>query len=259
MKNPIPLAGVVLGAAILASILLHHRQPLPGAKAATPRAATTASATRPPDTRSSGHGAESPAISPRVAAIPPASPARESRPGATAGTADPDLENLGRELAHAENTFFDPTYRFTGKIPAGWVLRDAPRWGEQETTLYFKDPEYPAAIPNLYYRKFPEPMTLEGAAIDQWLREQVETKAAQRAASGRPDYANREVTPRRIGERPAITWVADFTYQGEAWSEYLTRIYTQDGTTLFFMSAPKKDTPALVPRFESLIQNTIMP
>jgi hypothetical protein len=161
--------------------------------------------------------------------------------------------------AAATGNFFDPLYRVSGAVPDGWVLRDTSRWGTQETTLFFKDTAHPEGNPSIYYRMFDTPMTLAPGKIDAWLREQAVNKAASRVG-GLPDYANEPaMTSRSIGGRPALTWTANFTRNGVPWGEYMTRIYSPNGTVLFFMMAPKADLPAMIPKYETIIRSTVMP
>lgn len=254
-RSQLTIAAIGIGAGILAGLALRSDRKSADEAIAAAQAVAAPSAAPQKISSAPVAGLPLPPASLRPAASTATSAPRKPATDAT----DAELEKLRQELTNADNTFFDPEYRFTGKIPAGWLLRDAPRWGKEETTLHFKDPEFPQAVPNLYYRKFPEPMALEGPAIYRWMEEQAAIKATQRAADGRADYINREIAQRTIGDRPALTWTADFTYEGEPWAEYLTRVYSPTGTTLFFMSAPKKDMPTLIPRFESLIQKTITP
>ena len=198
-------------------------------------------------------------LPPAPTAVPPA-PAPRLAPNPPVATAKPDdLEGLAKDLMAPGNTFFDPEYRVTGKYPEGWSMRTSARWGTKETTLFFADPEYPAARPSLYYRIFPEPMQLADAQVDGWLREQAVAKANQRVTSGMADYVNGEMVSRMIGDRPALTWTGSYTRNGEPWGEYLTRIYSPTGTTLFFMNARAENLPALIPKFERMINTTIVP
>ena len=163
-----------------------------------------------------------------------------------------DIEDKG-------DSFFDPQYKVTGKFPDGWKMRGAGRWGTQETTLSFQDPDYPNAAPKLYYRIFPEPMQLTTEQIGAWLRDGADAKVWQRVSEGLADYTNGELVERTIGDRPALTWTGSYTRDGQPWGEYLTRIYTPNGTFLFFLHAPNTDLPALIPKFERMITTTIVP
>jgi len=156
-------------------------------------------------------------------------------------------------------TFVDPKYGVTGKIPATWTMRPATRWGQQETTIYFEDPDHPEARPNVYYRMFDAPMQLTGDAIGAWLQQQADAKAKARVEGGLTDYVNRDFIPRTINDRPALTWTAEFTRNGEPWVEYITRVYSPNCTTLFFLQTPLRNLPEVQPGFESVIKSTKIP
>lgn len=208
---------------------------------------------------------ESPAnaAAPRPAAIakdpgPSRVPAQTATSSAPAAKHD-DLDALADDLKAATNTFFDPQYKLTGKLPDGWKMVGSPRWGTQETTLFFHDDEFPKAAPALYYRIFPEQMQQTPEQVSAWLRQQAEEKAKLRVSNGLTDYTNSEMVERTIGDRPALTWTGAYTRNGEPWGEYLTRVYTPTGTFLFFLHAPRDQLPALIPKFEQMINTTIVP
>jgi hypothetical protein len=184
---------------------------------------------------------------------PAAAPSR-----ATAAKTGDDIDEFAKDLMNPKNGFYDSYYKIAGKFPQGWTMGQAPRWGKEETTISFHVSDHPQAMPALYYRIFPQPQPLTVDQAQASLRESAANKEQQRQQS-LPDYVNGEMVPRNIGERPALTWTGTFTRNGEAWAEYLTRIYTPNGTFLFFMQAPAGELPALIPQFERVITTTIMP
>jgi hypothetical protein len=199
------------------------------------------------------------AAKPTPTAPPPRAPPAPAR-HPPAATAPPDeLDEFARDLSTPGHTFFDPEFKVMGKYPEGWSVKTTARWGGSETTLVFTDPDFPAAAPGVNYRVFTTPMQLAGAEIDGWLRQQSTETASQRVAGGLTDYVNGGMTSRKIGDRPALTWTASYTRNGEAWGEYLTQIYSPNGLTLFSLQAPAKDLSALIPKFERVINATIVP
>lgn len=169
------------------------------------------------------------------------------------------MDEFAKDLSAPGNTFFDPEYKVQGKYPEGWSMKTTARWGTSETTLVFTDPDFPAAAPSVDYRIFATPMQLAEAQIDAWLRAQSTETAGQRVTGGLADYVNGEIISRNIGDRPALTWTGSYTRNGEPWGEYLTRIYSPNGTTLFTLNAPVNALPALIPKFERMINATIVP
>jgi hypothetical protein len=199
------------------------------------------------------------ATKPAPTAIPPDAPA-SSAPNPPAAAAKPDeLDEFAKDLSAPGHTFFDPEFKVMGKYPEGWSMKTTARWGASETTLVFTDPDFPTAAPSVDYRIFTTPMQLAGAQIDEWLRQQSAENTSQRVASGLTDYVNGEMISRKIGDRPALTWTGSYTRNGEPWGEYLARIYSPNSTTLFSLNAPAKDLPALIPKFERIINATIVP
>ena len=199
------------------------------------------------------------AAKPAPTAIPPDAPASSApNPPAAAAKSD-ELDEFAKDLSAPGHTFFDPEFKVMGKYPEGWSMKTTARWGASETTLVFTDPDFPAAAPSVDYRIFTTPLQLTGAQIDEWLRQQSAENASRRVASGLTDYVNSEMISRKIGDRPALTWTASHTRNGEPWGEYLTQIYSPNGMTLFSLNAPAKDLPALIPKFERIINATIVP
>jgi len=199
------------------------------------------------------------AMEPAPTVLPPTPPPRVA-PNPPAATAKPDeLDEFAKDLSAPGNTFFDPEYKVQGKYPEGWSMKTTARWGTSETTLVFTDPDFPAAAPSVYYRVFTTPMQLADAQIDGWLRQQSAENASQKVTGGQADYVYGEMISRKIGDRPALSWTGSYIRNGEAWGEYLTQIYSPNGMTLFSLNAPAKDLSALIPKFERIINATIVP
>lgn len=178
-------------------------------------------------------------------------------PPASNPTPQADLDKI---LPLPDNTFADDKYHLMGKLPDGWSILKSERWGKLETTISLRDPEHPAAIPNIYYQMFTEPMQpVDTNTADAWLRKQATYKAKQRIRNGSSDYVNGELLSRTIGGQPAVSWTATYTRNGEPWAEYLTRVYSPDCTLLFTLRAPAADLPAMTPGFENVILTTTVP
>jgi len=187
----------------------------------------------------------------------PSAPA-VAKPASQQPSAD-ELAEVEQELANPDGKFFDPVHRIMVKIPSGWSVKQAPHWGTNESTIFLSDPDHPEAAPSIYHREYDQPNEMSPSDAEAWLRQEAAAKAAQRVAGGATDYVNGDMESRTIADRPALTWTADFTQNGQPWSEYLTRIYSPNGTTLFFLLAPKSDMPAMIPQFEQTINATVVP
>jgi len=195
---------------------------------------------------------------PKIVKAHPPSASIKAKPMVDQPSAD-ELAEVEEELANPDGKFFDPVHRIMVKLPAGWSVKQAPHWGTNESTIFLSDPDHPEAAPSIYHREYDQPNEMSASDADAWLRQEAAAKAAQRVADGATDYVNGDMESRTIADRPALTWTADFTQNGQPWSEYLTRVYSPNGTTLFFMMAPKSDMPAMIPQFEQTINATVVP
>jgi len=142
-----------------------------------------------------------------------------------------------KDARRKDGVFLDPEYGVGGEIPEGWVMRSSGRWGAKGTTIFFQDPDHPRVIPSLYYKIFPEQKSLSPAEITAWLNVCPPGKEAQRIAGERLLQNRPDLTERLIRDRPALSWMADFTRNGEPWSS-ISRSSTVRGDGAFFHAGP---------------------
>ena len=152
----------------------------------------------------------------------------------------------------------DDTYSLTMKLTTEVQVQNVQRWGDQETTVFFRTVMGPAA---LYFRILHEPRSFSVAEASKLLDAAIASKMQERLGEGNDGYHIREsgCTERTIGERPAISCIADFKNQGEDYSEYLTYVLSEKTTALFFAHCPPRDFDAMRAHLEKVIETVRIP
>jgi hypothetical protein len=153
----------------------------------------------------------------------------------------------------------DPEFAISVKMPAGWKVAEAFRWGDHETTARLLGPENSDAG-SLYFKMLSNPMRSEEEAYTRLLASP-ESKAASRVAAGLADYRVRpgSVERRRVGGRPALSCVADFTVNGEKMVEYLTWVIGENASALFFAQVASSELDKLRQRLDPIIETLKLP
>jgi erythromycin esterase-like protein len=138
-------------------------------------------------------------------------------------------------------------------LPAGWSMRQAMKFGYQETTVPLVIAGSPA-IPAFYYKQLEEPLKLSAEQLRAKYRSDSEGKVRQRIEAGRAGYhimpdSYRDFT---MGDRPALACVAEFTQEGRTMAEYFIRVYRDNLVTMFFATMPAEELERFKPRFDAL-------
>jgi hypothetical protein len=97
------------------------------------------------------------------------------------------------------------------------------------------------------------------ADINAWLLNAAAAKAQQRVAGGLSDYTNGQMNLVTIDDRPALEWQATYTANGQPWGEYLIRLYSPNGTALYFTQGPADQLPDVIPTVKAMAEKTVMP
>jgi hypothetical protein len=153
----------------------------------------------------------------------------------------------------------DPEFAVSVKVPQGWKVGQAFRWGDHETTARLIGPEN-ADGGALYFK-----MSSSGARSEEeeyaMLSRNPELKAAQRVAVGMEDYRIRlgSVERRTVGGRPALSCVADFTRNGVTMAEYLTWVSGEHASAQFFAQVAASELDGLRHRLDSIIETLNLP
>jgi hypothetical protein len=155
----------------------------------------------------------------------------------------------------------DPEAPISFQLAPGWALRNGMRWGDHETTLYFVETE--SEIPTAFYYQHP---LQQQSATDPYeaLRRAMEAKVHERVdREGMPDYHIRpgSVQKRQVGGRPALSFIAEFTSQGQSKVEYMVRVLGKNTKGHFFvMGIPASaDIDAFSKRLEPIVASLLIP
>jgi len=171
-----------------------------------------------------------------------------------------ELDEYAREMTSGIDTFFDPEYHIVGKIPPGWKVKHSQHWGNKQGTVWLEDPDDPGVKPSLYYKLYDTPLQLASQdEINAWLLDQAAQKAQLRVSQGLSDYTNGPMNLVTIDDRPALEWTATYTVNGQPYSEYLIRLYSPNGTALYFTQGPADQMPEVIPTVKAVAEKTIMP
>lgn len=159
-----------------------------------------------------------------------------------------------------DNSFHDSGKNVSATIPVGWTATSASPAGELATSIAFRVADHPDAAPRLYYRTKEAAPPTTVAAAEAFLLEQAEAKEADRK-KGVSDYKNRRDSFffRELNGQPALSWIADYTMDGQPQVEYLTRILGPTSVGLLFMQIPAGELEALRPAMDRFAASVRLP
>jgi hypothetical protein len=152
----------------------------------------------------------------------------------------------------------DPDYAVSVKVPDGWTVGEAFRWGDRQTTARLIPPGS-SDSGRLYFKM--RPNTAGSEEEEYTLLANPESKAAQRVAAGLADYKIRpgSVQRRKVGGRPALSCLADFTQDGVKMVEYQTWVSGENAYALFFAQVPATELDALRRWLDPIIETLKLP
>jgi hypothetical protein len=159
------------------------------------------------------------------------------------------------------DTVKDPDAPVSVKLPAGWELLSAMRWGIHETTLAFLD-QKTGQIVSLYYQ-FPI-QVLYPNDPEAFLLQGMNSKVKQRQKEDRlVDYRIREGSVRKmvIDQHPSLSFVGDYTGRiGAPMVEFMLRVLSRTMKANFFMMQPGgAPTEETLVRLDALVQTLNIP
>lgn len=153
------------------------------------------------------------------------------------------------------NQYTDVAVGLSAKLPEGWTIRNATRWGEghRQNTVWLK-PDHPtSAAPSMYYKPYTpeESASIARLGANALLKEQAEKKEASRIG-GVPDYKN---VPESfhyfdVNGSPAMTYFATFTRGDQVMTEHFIRVLGPGGYTMFFTTGKFEDVKAIMPQLK---------
>jgi len=185
----------------------------------------------------------------------------------TAAMANPPLQASGETFdfkaaaagGNGPVEFKDPEFAVSVAVPPRWKVGRAFRWGDHETTAQVFDDQSTRAG-SLYFRIAASATHSEEAAY-RLLLTKADDKAAQRIAAGWTDYQIRpgSVVRRKVGGRPAVSCIADYTLEDAKWVEYLTWVSGDNASALVFIQAPKSELDTVRRRLDPIIDTLKLP
>ena len=154
--------------------------------------------------------------------------------------------------ASGETEYRDPEFAVCVKMPQGWKVGDAFRWGDHQTTARLIGPG-DANAGSLYFKMVP--------GFHRQPPGNPEGKTAERVREGLADYTIRpaSVERRTIGGQPAVSFVADFTRDRARMVEYVTWVSGENATAEFFARVPASELVGLRKRLDPIIESLKLP
>jgi len=154
----------------------------------------------------------------------------------------------------------DNKFGVSVSFPAGWKWSKTKRWGDHESTVVFKDPKGDREL-KLYVKLLKSAENLSPEDMDKKLMSEAEYKVVQRKRQGLSDYRIRPGTYQRriVHHAPALSWVSEFTDDGEYMVEYLTRIRSVNSNALFFAFIPADELEDFRKRVDPIIESLGIP
>lgn len=201
-----------------------------------------------------------PAVPKPAAVAPVLVPATDARPQDPSA---PIKIDLARVLG-PDNHYRDDVVGLSAKLPEGWTVRDAIRWGEghRQNTVFLKPADASSASPSMYYKPYTaeEAASMGGTGAEALLREQAQKKEASRiGAVG--DYRN---VPDSflffdVNGSPAMSYFATFTRGDQVMTEHFIRILGPKGYTMFFTTGKFEDVKAIMPQLKQAASSVTGP
>jgi hypothetical protein len=155
----------------------------------------------------------------------------------------------------------DPEAPISFQLTPDWQLTEGARWGDHETTLAFVENESQLRV-SLYYQ-YP---LQERPSADPYQTLQQAMLAKVRERVERENIAEYHILPtsvqkRQVGGQPALSFIAEFTSQGQTRVEYMVRILGKNTKAHFFvMGIPATaDIDAVCKRLEPIVTSLRIP
>ena len=172
------------------------------------------------------------------------------------------------EVLQPNNLFHDVVFGVSVTYPAGWSVRNAQRWGDNnhENTVFFSPPRTSRAIPSMYYKLYtvgapPPDGPPAPDATEAFFRATALTKEKLRTGNGLTDYRNvpESFEFTQINGHPALTYFAVFTQGNQVMTEHFIRILGEKGYAMFFTRGPLADVKAIMPQLNQMAATVQLP
>jgi hypothetical protein len=169
-----------------------------------------------------------------------------------------EVGSIFAELVGARRTdsiepvnYTDAKFGVSFSAPPNWSVQPSEVPGKEEQNLVLLDPEV-QGYAAVWEGKYPIP----GAEIESRLRKDAEDKVPGRQKAF-VDYRVRPETwqTRKVGGRPAISYIADYKDKDKAMVEYLAWVRSEQVSTQFMMRVAAADFEAFRRRVEPILES----
>jgi hypothetical protein len=111
----------------------------------------------------------------------------------------------------------------------------------------------------LYYAPYPKKPAAD--KLQQHLKKEADRKVEQRIREGLRDYANvaRSFDFKPINGRPAMRYIAGYTYHGVVCVEHIAYIAGEDIMAMFFLKSPLNELHLVQRDFDKMIATVQVP
>jgi hypothetical protein len=166
-----------------------------------------------------------------------------------------------KDLVGPNNQIHDALYGVSFTLPAGWEVRGAQRWGQdnQENTIFLSAVWPSESRPSVYYAPIREVLA-PGQAEDYFRRTAV-TKAESRVKGGMRDYVNvpASFVMKQINGRESLSYHATFSRGTVKMVEYFTRIAGAKVMVMLFAQIPLEEFATLQPELDRMMATVKVP
>jgi hypothetical protein len=166
-----------------------------------------------------------------------------------------------RDLIAPNNQIHDAQYGVSFTVPAGWDVRGAQRWGQdnKENTIFLSAVWPSESRPSIYYAPIRE--VLGPGQAEEYFRRTAVTKADSRVKGGMRDYANvpESFVMKKINGRETLCYHATFSRGPVKMVEYFTRIAGDKVMVMLFAQLPLEEFATLKPELDQMMATAKVP
>ena len=168
------------------------------------------------------------------------------------------------EISGPNNSILERTTGVSAKFPAGWNILAALRDPELGFLISTHAPEVPKGVLLMSYHIGQDKSSVSPAGVDARLRKWSETTMFETLGAARPgmtDYKHRPASfvSRVVNDRRALSWIGDYTLDGDNKTEYATLIHSEKGFAFVRIVAPPNTIESLRSAYESLVESVRLP
>jgi len=167
---------------------------------------------------------------------------------------------LGINSAPHPSEFRDAQYGVAFRLPEGWRIADASRWGDRETTVTLSLPRNEATA-SVYFQIRDTALDATVEEMQKKLPADMEAKARSRVEGGTKNYRIRpdSCQARTVSGKASLTCIADFDDSGTDAAEYLTYVVSGKATLLVFARIRATELEPFRESLDKLVESIKIP